>query len=147
MGTSSRGTASPEEVPHLHSAVLLGRDAVSALMTTTAKSLTIPTEIIDEYLSQGFRSIFLRPISPYGFALKSAAKIGYSSAAFLAFYEEGLRYILDLNRQGIGFREEFAAIVLRKALTPFPTGYVDLQSPAGLGITVIVYNYDGDVYA
>src|SRR2546430_1483976 len=102
---------------------------VSALMTTTAKSLTMPTEIIDEYLRQGFRSIFLRPISPYGFALRSTAKIGYSSTAFLEFYEKGLRYVLDLNKQGISFREEFASIVLRKALTPFPTGYVDLQSP------------------
>ena len=26
-------------------------------------------------------------------------------------------------------------------------GYVDLQSPAGMGISVIVFNYDGDVYA
>ena len=26
-------------------------------------------------------------------------------------------------------------------------GYVDLQSPAGLGISVIVFNYDADVYA
>jgi uncharacterized protein len=32
-------------------------------------------------------------------------------------------------------------------LTPFPTGYVDLQSPAGAGISVVAYNYDGDVYA
>ena len=27
------------------------------------------------------------------------------------------------------------------------TGYVDLQSPAGAGINVLVYNYDGDIYA
>ena len=32
-------------------------------------------------------------------------------------------------------------------LTPFDTGYVDLRSPAGIGIAAIVYNYDGDVYA
>ena len=32
-------------------------------------------------------------------------------------------------------------------LTPYGTGYVDLQSPAGAGINVLVYNYDGDVYA
>src|SRR5688572_10005094 len=32
-------------------------------------------------------------------------------------------------------------------LTPFATGYVDLQSPAGTGIGAVVYNYDGDVYA
>jgi radical SAM protein with 4Fe4S-binding SPASM domain len=32
-------------------------------------------------------------------------------------------------------------------LTPHGTGFVDLQSPAGAGISVLVYNYDGDVYA
>ena len=32
-------------------------------------------------------------------------------------------------------------------LTPFDTGYVDLMSPAGIGIGAVVYNYDGDVYA
>ena len=125
----------------------LGRDSVSALMTATAKSLTMPREIIDEYLRQGFHSIFLRPISPFGFAVRSGAKIGYETNAFLDFYRDGLRYVLDLNKQGIPFREDYAAIVLRKMLTPYPTGYVDLQSPSGLGISVIVYNYDGDVYA
>jgi uncharacterized protein len=32
-------------------------------------------------------------------------------------------------------------------LTPFQPGYVDLMSPAGIGIGAVVYNYDGDVYA
>ena len=32
-------------------------------------------------------------------------------------------------------------------LTPFATSYVDLQSPAGAGTSVLVYNYDGDIYA
>src|SRR5262249_50953756 len=40
-----------------------------------------------------------------------------------------------------------ARILLTKILTPFSTSYVDLQSPAGAGISVAVYNYDGDVYA
>jgi len=43
--------------------------------------------------------------------------------------------------------EIYARILLTKILTPFATGYVDLQSPAGAGISVAVYNYDGDVYA
>ena len=32
-------------------------------------------------------------------------------------------------------------------LTNDDPGYVDLTSPAGIGIGAIVYNYDGDVYA
>lgn len=32
-------------------------------------------------------------------------------------------------------------------MTPFPVGYVDLQSPAGMINGVIVFNYDGKIYA
>jgi radical SAM protein with 4Fe4S-binding SPASM domain len=37
--------------------------------------------------------------------------------------------------------------LLNKILTPEGTGYVDLQSPAGAGWNVLVYNYNGDVFA
>jgi His-Xaa-Ser system radical SAM maturase HxsB len=123
----------------------LGADSVSALMTTTAQSLEEPEAIIDEYVRQGFPSIFLRWISPFGFAIKSASRIGYDTERFLAFYKRG--HIFKLNSSGTGLREEYASIILRKILTPYSTGYVDLQSPAGLGLSMLVYNYDGDVYA
>lgn len=125
----------------------LGLDEVSALMTCTAASLEQPEAIIDEYVRQGFREIFLRYISPYGFALKSAVRTGYDTERFLEFYRRGLAHILHLNREGVPLRETYASILLRRMLTPFPTGYVDLQSPAGAGLSVMVYNYDGDVYA
>ena len=126
---------------------VLGPEKVSALMTTSRLSLNYPREIIDEYIRQGFRSIFLRPISPYGFAVKTKRRTGYEFERFMEFYKTGLEYIFELNQQGIDFQEVYARIILSKILTPFPSGYVDLQSPAGLGIGVIVYNYDGDVYA
>ena len=31
-------------------------------------------------------------------------------------------------------------------LTPFSTGFVDLQSPSGAGISGVIYNYNGDIY-
>ena len=43
--------------------------------------------------------------------------------------------------------EQYASIVLRKMLSSDDAGYVDLTSPAGIGIGALVYNYDGDVYA
>ena len=43
--------------------------------------------------------------------------------------------------------EEFTTLILKKILTPFPIGFVDLQTPAGIINGVIVYNYDGYVYA
>jgi His-Xaa-Ser system radical SAM maturase HxsB len=126
---------------------ILGRQHVAALMTTTRLSLDHPKEIIDEYVRLGFHSVFLRPISPYGFAARTQAKTGSEVERFLNFYKTGLAYIIDLNRQGVNISEAYAKILLTKILTPFPTRFVDLQSPAGAGISVVVYNYDGDVYA
>jgi uncharacterized protein len=125
----------------------LGPHRVAALMTTTEASLTQPVEIIDEYVKQGFESIFLRSISPYGFAAKTGLMDRYRMADWLEFYKKGLAHILRLNGRGIHVREEYSAIILQKILTPWATGYVDLQSPAGIGISCLVFNYDGDIYA
>lgn len=124
----------------------LGKHRVSALMTTTEASLTRATEIVDEYVSHGFFGIFLRPLSPYGFAVKTRQYDKYTTSKWLAFYRTGLDYIVELNRRGTPMREFYSSLLLRKLLTPHVPGFVDLQSPAGLGIAAIVYNYDGDVY-
>lgn len=126
---------------------ILGHDQISAIMTTTSASLEQPEAIVDEYVRSGFDAIFLRPISPYGFASKTGEAVLYETADFLRFYRQALKHIIDLNRQGIDLVEVYAQILLTRILTPFPTGYVDLQSPAGLGIGGVAYNYDGDVYA
>ena len=126
---------------------ILGRDNVSALMTTTRASLGRVTEIIDEYIRLGFPGIFLRPLSPYGFAIKTKSYASYDTDEWLSFYFNGLSYILKLNKEGFRFSEYYASLILKKMLTPFDTGYVDLRSPAGIGIGALIYNYDGDVYA
>jgi uncharacterized protein len=125
----------------------LGNDRVAALMTTTRRSLAAPCEIVDEYVRLGLRSIFLRPLSPYGFARRSVPTTGYSMDEFLGFYVRALDHILELNADGTFLVETYAQLLLTRMLTPFATGYVDLQSPAGAGIGAVVYNYDGDVYA
>lgn len=125
----------------------LGIDRVSALMTTTEGSLDRAKEIIDCYVEQGLREIFLRSLSPYGFAIKTKSYAAYGADRWLGFYEEGLDYILELNRRGVAFTEIYAAIILKKMLTNDDPGYVDLTSPSGIGIGALVYNYDGAVYA
>lgn len=126
---------------------VLGHDRVSALMTTTKASLNSVKEIIDEYLRLEFPGIFLRPLSPYGFAIKTKWFSSYEVDDWLKFYFDGLDYILDLNKQGVIFKEFMATTILKKILTPYSTAYVDLMSPAGIGIAGIVYNYNGDVFA
>jgi hypothetical protein len=89
--------------------------------------------------------MFLRPINPYGFASKVGTPTSYSTVEWLDFYKKALDYIIRLNLRGIRFREEYTALLLRRLLTPFGTGFVDLQSPAGIGISAVLFNYDGAV--
>lgn len=126
---------------------IVGVENVAALMTTTSASLGHVEEIIDEYVRQEFHTIFVRPISPYGFAVKTRKRTGYEMTRFLEFYKRGLKHILDINRSGYRLAEIYTQILLTKILTPYGTGYVDLQSPAGEAWNVLVYNYDGNVFA
>lgn len=125
----------------------LGVDFVSALMTTTPASLERVTDIIDEYVRQGFTSIFLRSLSPYGFAVRTKLVRRYNVDDWIAFYRRGLDHILELNQRGVPLREDLTAILLQKMFLPGGSSYIDLQSPAGIAIGGIVYNYDGNVYA
>lgn len=124
----------------------LGDDAVSALTTLTHRSLTAPEAIIDEYRRLGFHAIALRPLSPYGFARRTQHRIGYTIQDFLAFYRIAFDHLLSVNRQGYAMEEVHASLLLSQLLTPFSHGYVDLRSPTGLGLGVLVYDYDGRVY-
>jgi uncharacterized protein len=125
----------------------LGRSQVGALMTTTDASLQRVEEIIDEYLRLDLDGIFLRPLSPYGFAIKTKQYHRYGGRQWLNFYERGLRYIIDVNRRGRHFPEFYATLLVKRMLSDTPIGYVDLRSPAGIGLGALVYNYDGKVFA
>ena len=124
----------------------LGYDQVSALMTTSERALDYPTEIVDEYVKLGFKSVFVRALNPYGLASDNPNWEAYTNR-FITFYKTAFEHILDLNKKGTFFIEEFAAIILKKMITPYSTGFVDLQSPAGIINSVLIYNYDGYVYA
>lgn len=125
----------------------LGPGRVGALMTTTEASLDRVEEIVDEYLRQGLDGIFLRPISPYGFAIKTKQFHKYRAQDWLRFWKRGLHYILEINKSGRHFPEFYSALILRRMLSDEPIGYVDLRSPAGAGLGALVYNYDGAVFA
>lgn len=125
---------------------ILGHDCVSALMTTTRHNLTHLKEVVDEYVRLGFSSIFLRALNPYGFAKRDKNTLDYSVATFVEQYMLALDYIIELNMEGVYCVESYAQLLLTRILTPFATGFVDLQSPAGVGIGGVIYDYNGNVY-
>lgn len=118
----------------------------SALMTATKLSLKYPEEIVETYRKIGLGGIFLRPLSPIGFARSVWGDIGYKSEEFGSFYRSALEHILRLNRRGERFVERNAAIVARKALKKEDPNFLDLRSPCGGAIGQLAYNWDGGVY-
>lgn len=124
----------------------LGAERVSALMTTTQLSLSHPEAIVDEYVALGFDSIFIRHLSDYGFAARSRGRIGYQATAFVEFFKKALARVIEWNLRGTHLIESYTQLLVRRILTAYPTGYVDLQSPSGMGIGALLYNYNGKIY-
>src|SRR5450432_84050 len=75
-----------------------------------------PAEIIDTYAELGLRGVFLRPISPYGFALRRRGGANYDVDRWLEFYAAGLDRIVELNRRGVPMVEMYASIIAKKML-------------------------------
>ena len=119
---------------------------VEALLTTTRAALGRAKEIVDTYAELGCRAMFLRPIDPFGFAGKTAKLVEYPRADYQQFYREATDYILELNRQGTQMIERYAAIFLTKILRGEDPNFLDIRSPAGAGIAMLAYSYDGNVY-
>jgi His-Xaa-Ser system radical SAM maturase HxsB len=134
-------------IKNLHNAfdILLRRD-VSALMTTTIDNIDHMQEVISEYIQLGFNGIFIRPLNPYGLAAMNAEHLGYPVEHFVNNFEKALNYIVQLNLKGTRFVEFYTNLLLTRILTPFPTGFVDLQSPSGAGISGAIYDHNGDVF-
>ena len=123
----------------------LGNSKVSALLTVTPHNIHRLRECVDEYISQGLNYIFIRRLNPLGFAHKSS-ELSYSVDEFIAAYRDVLDYILQVNSQGRFLPEAFATILLSRIMTPFSTGFVDLQSPTGSGLSGLIYDINGDIF-
>ena len=124
-----------------------GKDSLpSALMTTTRLSLENPRAIADEYRALGLGGIFLRPLSPIGYAAGVWPDIGYAPGDFIKFYRAAMARVLEINLSGEKFVERNAALQAAKLLRGEDPNFLDLRSPCGGAIGQLAYNYDGDVY-
>lgn len=117
----------------------------SALVTITNQNLFSMQEIIDTYIEQGFLGIFIRPLNNYGKAF-SNLPIKYNLNEFMDNYKKAIDYIIRKNFEGINIKEEYFTILLRKILTPFNDGFVDMQNPCALGQMCMIVDQNGDIF-
>lgn len=125
---------------------ILGHESVGALLTVTKTNLYHIPEIVDEYIKYNFNGIFIRSLNPYGRATVNEEDLGYTTEEFVEEYKKTLAYIIDLNLKGHLFVDYYSSLLIRRILTPFSTGFMDLQTPAGAGISGAMYDFDGNVY-
>lgn len=119
---------------------------VGLLPTTTKKSLKYYKDIVDTYIEFGARSISIRELSPYGRCMSNWDLIGYTAQEFIEFYINIIEYIIELNRNGIEFKENFTFMYLKLILTKESLIYPDLKSPCGGSIGQMAYNWNGDIF-
>lgn len=121
-------------------------ETIGAIQTTTRRSLEKYREIVDAYIENGFHSVFLRPLTPLGFAADRWQEIDYTPEEFLSFYRNALTYIIDCNKRGVRLVEGHAVLFLRKILLHRAGNYTELRSPCGAVLGQIAYHYDGGIY-
>ncbi|ELQ9309326.1 His-Xaa-Ser system radical SAM maturase HxsB [Serratia marcescens] len=122
----------------------LGNSRVSTVTTVTKELIKNPSSIIDAHLVLGLTDLFVRPVSPYGFAHKD--NFSFSMDEYYGFYEKLIEDIVEHNKNGIPVVEHSAAIHLKRIFNPGFSGYADLKSPSGVVLNCILFNYDGRVY-
>lgn len=120
----------------------LGRDRVSTVTTVTKELLHNPQSLIDAHFELDVFDLFIRPISPYGFAEK---KESYTISEYINFYEKLLDIIFEENKKGLPFVEHSGAIHIKRLYNPGFCGYADLKSPSGIVFNSLLFNYDGKV--
>lgn len=120
--------------------------SVGAIQTTTKKSLEDPKAIIDAYLNVGLQHIFIRPLTPLGYAKEHWDEVGYSPEEFIHFYKRVIHILLEYNKKGVHIVEGHAQIFLRKILAGYSDNYMELRSPCGATVGQLAYYYDGNIY-
>lgn len=122
----------------------IGIDRVATVTTITRDALRVPQDIIDGHNNLGLKNMFVRPLSPYGFASYKMDKY-YSTNEYLAYYSK-LLDLLVAQYDDVGIVEHMALIHLQKIFRPDKTGYNDLKSPAGYLLGSLIINYDGNIF-
>ena len=118
---------------------------MSTVTTVTGELLKAPEDILQAHCDLGLPNLFVRPISPYGFAKKDQDS-EYSIAQYMTFYERLFDAILELWKSGKSVIEHSAATHIKRVFNPGFNSYADLKSPSGVLLNSFLFNYDGRIY-
>ena len=119
---------------------------VSAIQTTTRKSLQYPNEILEEYLTNGMNRLYVRPLTPLGCAKDRWNEIGYAPEEYLSFYCCLIDAMIEMCKNGVDVSETTASIYLARILYGDSVGHTEFRSPCGAGVGQMAINFDGNVY-
>jgi len=125
----------------------LGPERVATVTTATTEVLKRPEVLIEAHLEMGIYDLFVRPISPYGFANARSVST-YSVPEYMTFYSALFEAIKTHNQSGTSpsLIEHSAAIHMKRIMNPSFSQYADLKSPSGFVLNSVLFNYDGKIY-
>lgn len=123
-----------------------GYTGLQALPVITRYSLKRGREIVDEYLSHGFKIIRFKYLGYFGRASELWDEIGYEPEEYLSAWKDVIEYIFELYKRGISIREGMAEIMAKKLFDVTDPGYCELQMPCGAGLNQLAYAPDGSIY-
>ncbi len=119
---------------------------VWAVATATRDSFNYTKEIVDTYIDLWFENIFMRPLNPFGIALKLWDKIWYTSQEYIDFYNDMLNYIRQKVSEWTRFYETYERIC-KWNLDGFEKfNFMEERSPCGAVLGQVAYNWDGKIY-
>jgi len=124
------------------------RGVGGAIPTLTKYSLENIEEIVDEYIKQGIPSIHFRQLSYLGRSSGKTKKqeFGYTAEEFIDGWKKGMDYIIQKNKEGVLIMERMVTTILARILTDRSVSYLDFRSPCGIGLGMMSYFYNGNVY-
>lgn len=123
----------------------LGSERLGFVTTITKEGLNDPQGLIDAYAELGGTNMFVRPLSPYGFARKKGMG-SYTLEEYFVFYRELLRLLKIRWEAGLEVTEHSLGVHVKRLQKPDYNGYADLKSPSGYGLNAILFNYDGKLF-
>ncbi len=119
---------------------------VDARLNTTRQTMASISDVVEEYVARGLRTIHLQPIDAARFDTATWQKIGYDESDYLEFYRGALDNVIERNRNGGEIAESLAAALATKILGDSDPGIVDIQSPTGVGTGLLAYDTEGRLF-